>query len=87
MVEVLKHEMAHQYAHEILGARDESAHGEAFRTVCQRLGIDASGDVPQSLVTNVAGQVLIDDVKATVGGGVAARARGSRRFWRVRMAS
>lgn len=36
------------------------------------LGIDATGDVPQSLVTNVAGRVLVDDVTATVGGGVAA---------------
>jgi hypothetical protein len=48
VVEVLKHEMAHQYAHEVLGAVDESAHGPAFRQVCERLGIDAaaSGPVP-----------------------------------------
>jgi hypothetical protein len=45
VVEVLKHEMAHQYAHEVLRALDETAHGPAFRTVCDRLGIDptASG--------------------------------------------
>ncbi len=36
------------------------------------LGIDATGDVPQSLITYVPGQVLIDDATATVGGGVAA---------------
>jgi hypothetical protein len=42
VVEVLKHEMAHQYAHEVLGASDEAAHGPAFRQVCERLGIDAS---------------------------------------------
>jgi hypothetical protein len=49
VVEVLKHEMAHQYAHEVLGATDESAHGPAFRSVCERLGIDAaSSGVPQS---------------------------------------
>lgn len=36
------------------------------------LGIDASGDVPRSLVTYVPGKVLIDDVTATVGGGVEA---------------
>jgi hypothetical protein len=42
VVEVLKHEMAHQYAHEVLGATDETAHGPAFRSVCERLGIDAS---------------------------------------------
>ncbi len=44
-VEVLKHEMAHQYAHEVLGAVDETPHGPAFRQGCARLGIDptASG--------------------------------------------
>lgn len=46
VLEVLKHEMAHQYAHEVLGAVDESAHGRAFREVCARFGIDprASGE-------------------------------------------
>ena len=39
VVEVLKHEMAHQYVDEVLGATDESAHGPAFRLVCQRVGI------------------------------------------------
>jgi hypothetical protein len=42
VIEVLKHEMAHQYAHEVLQGYDESAHGEAFRGVCQRLSIDAT---------------------------------------------
>lgn len=42
IVEVLKHEMAHQYAHEVLGAVDETAHGPAFRDICARMGIDAS---------------------------------------------
>jgi hypothetical protein len=41
VIEVLKHEMAHQYVHEILGRTDEPAHGPAFREVCDRLGIDA----------------------------------------------
>lgn len=41
VVEVLKHEMAHQYAHEVLGAVDERAHGPAFRRVCAERGIDA----------------------------------------------
>jgi hypothetical protein len=41
VLEVLKHEMAHQYVHEILGRTDEPAHGPAFREVCERLGIDA----------------------------------------------
>ncbi len=41
VVEVLKHEMAHQYVHEVLDVA-ESAHGPAFREVCARLGIDAA---------------------------------------------
>ncbi len=42
VVEVLRHEIAHQYAHEVLGAVDETAHGPAFRQVCARLGVDAT---------------------------------------------
>lgn len=42
VVEVLKHEMAHQWVHEGLGCRDESAHGPAFRDTCARLGIDSA---------------------------------------------
>lgn len=39
--EVLKHEMAHQYVDEVLGVRDEPAHGPTFQRVCQERGIDA----------------------------------------------
>src|SRR4051794_3829070 len=50
VVEVLKHEMAHQYVCEVLGESGESAHGPRFRAVCERLGIDAAAqgmpDVP-----------------------------------------
>jgi hypothetical protein len=41
ILEVLKHEMAHQYVHEVLGRTAEPAHGPAFRELCERLGIDA----------------------------------------------
>ena len=41
LVEVLKHEMAHQYVDEVLCVRDEPAHGPAFRRVCEERGIDA----------------------------------------------
>jgi hypothetical protein len=46
MIEVLKHEMAHQFVHEVLGDVAESSHGPAFREVCRERGIDAraSGD-------------------------------------------
>jgi hypothetical protein len=39
-VEVLKHEMAHQYVDEVLGLAEESAHGPAFRQACAERGID-----------------------------------------------
>lgn len=42
VVEVLKHEMAHQYVSEVLGERDETPHGPRFRAVCEKLGIDGS---------------------------------------------
>jgi hypothetical protein len=46
VVEVLRHEMAHQYVHEVLGEQEEP-HGAAFRAVCERLGIDArAGGLP-----------------------------------------
>lgn len=42
VVEVLKHEMVHQYVHDILKVTEETAHGQAFRRVCERIGIDPS---------------------------------------------
>ena len=42
VIEVLKHEMAHQFVAEVLGQWGESSHGPTFRTLCERLGIDAS---------------------------------------------
>lgn len=40
VIEVLKHEVAHQFVCECLRV-DETAHGPTFRNVCERLGIDA----------------------------------------------
>jgi hypothetical protein len=40
VVEVLKHEMAHQFVDEVLGLRNQPAHGPAFRQVCAERGID-----------------------------------------------
>lgn len=40
VVETLKHEMAHQYADEVLRAHDEDPHGPAFRKGCERLRVD-----------------------------------------------
>lgn len=43
--EVLVHEMAHQYAHEVLNASGETAHGPTFHRACRILGANpaASG--------------------------------------------
>lgn len=41
LIEVLKHEMAHQYVTEVLHNTDETAHGPAFAQVCAERGIDA----------------------------------------------
>lgn len=40
VVGVLQHEMAHQFVDEVLGVRDQTAHGETFRRVCAERGID-----------------------------------------------
>lgn len=56
VLEVLKHEMAHQYVHEILGRGDETAHGPTFRLLCDRLGIDkAAHGLPPTQVANPEG--------------------------------
>ena len=63
LVEVLKHEMAHQYVLEVLNVEDESAHGPAFRGVCERLGIDAKaaglpeGEAPATDEDKVLGRI------------------------------
>jgi hypothetical protein len=56
VLEVLKHEMAHQYVHEILGETSQAPHGTAFRDACVRLGVDprASG-VPDAPVAGAGG--------------------------------
>lgn len=41
VVEVLKHEMVHQFVAEVLGHVDETSHGPSFQSTCERLGIDA----------------------------------------------
>ncbi|HSC85743.1 MAG TPA: SprT-like domain-containing protein [Polyangiaceae bacterium] len=40
LLEVLKHEMAHQFVDEVLNVRDEGPHGPTFRRVCAERGID-----------------------------------------------
>ncbi len=46
VIGVLEHEMAHQFVDEVLGVREETAHGETFRKVCVDRGIDARAGGP-----------------------------------------
>jgi hypothetical protein len=49
VVEVLKHELAHQFVAEALGQPDATPHGPAFREICERLGFDGrAAGMPQS---------------------------------------
>ncbi len=59
VIAVLQHEMAHQFVDEVLGIRDEAAHGETFRRVCAERGIDMRAAGPP---VPAAGQVEIDRV-------------------------
>ena len=60
---VLSHEMAHQYVHEVLRVRDETAHGETFRTVCDDRGIDArAGGAPIAADVGASAGAAIDRV-------------------------
>ena len=59
VVEVLKHEMAHQFVHEVVGVTDETAHGPEFRNVCERLGVDArASGVPTASTAGTEGRVV-----------------------------
>ena len=60
VVAVLQHEMAHQFVDEVLRVPDESPHGETFRKVCERLGID--GRAAGAPVTSAEGGPEIDRV-------------------------
>jgi len=52
VINVLKHEMAHQYVHEIMGRGMELPHGPAFEAACEKLGVPypfntGAGDSPK----------------------------------------
>jgi Protein of unknown function (DUF2786)/SprT-like family len=54
VLEVLKHEMAHQYVHEVDGLASAPPHGDAFTDACHRLGVPAwaaaaSGTLPPEI--------------------------------------
>ena len=55
VIEVLRHEMAHQYVDEVLQIRDETAHGPAFRSVCAARSIDARATASSDDAPDVTG--------------------------------
>jgi hypothetical protein len=56
VLEVLRHEMAHQYVDEVLGIHDETAHGPTFQAVCEARAIDG----------RAAGTLEVDEAHAAV---------------------
>ena len=53
VINVLKHEMAHQYVHEHMGRGMEQPHGPAFAEACEKFGVlfpfnTSSGDTPKA---------------------------------------
>jgi len=63
LVEVLKHEMAHQYVDEVLGQPDDAMHGSVFRKVCEERGIDPSAaGVPGNRKQPSADQQLLERI-------------------------
>lgn len=61
LVEVLKHEMAHQYVDEVLGVR-QRPHGAVFREVCGKRGIDARASGPPQ-ATEEGGSAVLERVQ------------------------
>ena len=56
VLQVLKHEMAHQYVTETLGIVGDTTHGEAFQRACKKLGVAAwacraTGEIPEHIPT------------------------------------
>jgi len=56
VINILKHEMAHQYVHEIMRRQREIPHGPAFQEACDLLGVPqpfrtATGDTPKVFIS------------------------------------
>jgi hypothetical protein len=54
VLQVLKHEMAHQYVAEVMGVVSDTSHGDLFQTACKKLGVAAwacraSGEIPEHI--------------------------------------
>jgi predicted SprT family Zn-dependent metalloprotease len=63
LIEVLKHEMAHQYVDEVLGQPDDAMHGTEFRRVCEERGIDPSAaGIPRTSTERSVDQHLLERI-------------------------
>lgn len=74
VVEILKHEMAHQYVTENISDGDITAHGDDFKSACRRLGVAswamrATAEIPEKIpqlrdrIVNPEDQRLLDRVE------------------------
>ena len=63
VLETLRHEMAHQYVSEYMNIHDETAHGSAWREVCQRLGVAAKATAGPGRTEPDATDRMLDKVK------------------------
>lgn len=63
VVAVLEHEMAHQFVDEVLGVRDESAHGATFAKVCAERGIDGRAVGAPVAVAGVDGDRVLERIR------------------------
>lgn len=56
VLEILKHEMAHQFVTDCMGLVNETAHGISFKVACERVGVApwaarATGEIPEVIPT------------------------------------
>jgi hypothetical protein len=56
VLEVLKHEMSHQYVHQVMGRGDEQPHGPAFQEACDRLGVHPEFRASQGAIPRLLGK-------------------------------
>lgn len=59
VLEVLKHEMAHQYVSEVLKITGETSHGPTFQSVCKQYNIDAAASgSPDDTTTSTTNHIV-----------------------------
>jgi len=71
VINVLKHEMAHQYVHEYMGRGMELPHGQAFADACNKLGVlspfnAATGDTPKVFIATTTALSVNTTLKGSI---------------------